>query len=91
MRFHGTGKSKINNDTVVQYTKKIILVSRTLIKNYQGPGYVYDVVEATLTANNMSVSITASDMTVSGYEEYYVETFTCGFDIASGAMRFYKY
>jgi hypothetical protein len=65
--------------------------SRTLIKNYQGPGYVYDVVEAHAYGKDMTVSITASDMTVTGYEEYYVETFTCSFDPAVGAMRFYKY
>jgi hypothetical protein len=48
-------------------------------------------VEAIARASDMTVNITASDMTVTGYEEVYVETFTCPFGSNSTAMRFYKY
>lgn len=64
---------------------------RTLIKNYQGEGYVYDVVRGQLEATSLEATLTASDITTTSYEEEYIETFSCRFGCGDeAAMRLYK-
>ena len=64
---------------------------RTLIKNYQGEGYVYDVVLGTIDSTTSLSNLTASDITTTTYNEEYIETFIC--DVGCGsdaAMRIFK-
>lgn len=64
---------------------------RTLIKNYQGSGYVYDTVIGDYSSSTNIVSITASDILTTTYLEEYIETFTCLFDcINGGGMKIYE-
>lgn len=56
---------------------EILWNRRTLIQNYQGSGYCYDVVEGSMQASTGIVKLTASDILVGTYEPEYVETFTC--------------
>jgi hypothetical protein len=63
---------------------------RTLIKNYQGSGYVYDTVIGDYSSIDQVASITASDILTTSYEEEYIETFTCSLDCAVRAMRVYE-
>lgn len=62
---------------------------KTLIQNYQGEGYVYDVVQGLLSASLNIVNLTASDILTTSYREEYIETFTCSLSADLGAMRFY--
>jgi hypothetical protein len=63
---------------------------RTLIKNYQGSGYVYDTVIGDYSSIDQNAAITASDILTTSYEEEYIETFSCSMDCAVGAMRAYE-
>jgi len=64
---------------------------RTLIKNYQGEGYVYDVVLGHLDSASLVSTLTASDIATTTYEEEYIETFSCNFGCGDeSAMRLYK-
>lgn len=64
---------------------------RTLIKNYQGEGYVYDVVLGRLDSASRVSTLTASDITTTSYEEEYIETFSCDFGCGNdSAMRLFK-
>lgn len=58
------------------------------ITNYQGPGYVYDIVTTTYWANG-SVIATASDRDVVTFQSYYVEQIDCGV-LGDGAATFYS-
>lgn len=63
---------------------------RTLIKNYQGEGYVYDVVLGHLDSASQVSTLTASDITTTTYDEEYIETFSCHFGCGDdSAMRLY--
>lgn len=50
---------------------------RTLIKNYQGKGYVYDAVQFRASRVDESVLISASDIITTTYNAEYVESFSC--------------
>jgi len=63
----------------------------SMFKNYQGSGYVYDVVEATLSTKTKRVDFTASDMLTNTLEQAYEETFDCGIEGKDAAVQFYYY
>ncbi len=63
----------------------------SMFKNYQGAGYVYDVVEATLSSKTKRVDFTASDLLTNTLEQAYEETFDCGVEGKDAAVQFYYY
>jgi len=60
-----------NANTIFDWSRK------SMFKNYQGPGYVYDVVKGSLDSAAGLAHFTASDMETTSYKAYYIETFDC--------------
>lgn len=66
-----SSSSENNANTIFDWSRK------SMFKNYQGPGYVYDVVKGSLDSTAGMTHFTASDMETTTYKAYYIETFDC--------------
>lgn len=64
-------KASSGNNAIFDWGRK------SMFKNYQGPGYVYDVVKGSLDSAAGTAHFSASDMETTTYKSYYIETFDC--------------